>query len=178
MIRISKKERKKSLPLPIQSRIPEIPEFFANGETSIDHERASDRTRTERSVSPDVPAVETSFSRCLSIRLPLRTRPRIRGSVHGREQPRSMARQRSPFEEETGISKRQRSGEQRRERERERDLSPVWQMKIYQWQSRWQPKSECGSVLISMRKLCYLFEHVQLCMRNMLTVFKGAERAA
>lgn len=29
--------------------------------------------------------------------------------------------------------------------------------------------------LISMRKLCYLFEHVQLCMRNMLTVFKGAE---
>lgn len=28
--------------------------------------------------------------------------------------------------------------------------------------------------LISMRKLCYLFEHVQLCMRNMLTVFKGA----
>jgi len=24
-----------------------------------------------------------------------------------------------------------------------------------------------------MRKLCYLFEHVKLCMRNMLTAFDG-----
>lgn len=56
-------------------------------------------------------------------------------------------------------------------------LSPVVKWK-YVSGSRWQPKSGCGSVLISMRKLCYLFEHVQLCMRNMLTVFKGAGRAA
>lgn len=39
--------------------------------------------------------------------------------------------------------------------------------------SRWQSKSGRGSVLISMRKLCYLFEHVKLCMRNMLTAFDG-----
>lgn len=27
-----------------------------------------------------------------------------------------------------------------------------------------------------MRKLCYLFEHVKLCMRNMLTAFDGVRR--
>lgn len=47
------------------------------------------------------------------------------------------------------------------------------QMKICHCQSVAESKSGRGGVLISMRKLCYLFEHVKLCMRNMLTAFDG-----
>lgn len=64
---------------------------------------------------------------------------------------------------------------EKQSRRRSGRLSPRVKWK-YVSTSRWQSKSGCGSDLISMRKLCYLFEHVQLCMRNMLAVFKGARR--